>query len=96
LNVNFQRILEGLTHILGSFHSLSTFDISSTSMNALAHDNATNELSLCLSWSGVCPSLKRIVFPSKNEWLIGDNYMWVLSGAYICCLCHLPPFAYNK
>lgn len=72
-----QGILEGLTHILRAFQRLSTLDFSSTSVGTIGPNNAAHELSLCKSWTNVCPSLEKVMFPSKNEWLITENEQWV-------------------
>jgi hypothetical protein len=70
-------VLEDLAHLLGLFHHLSTFDLSSTPVEHPGFSNSVEEL-FCHSWQSTSPSLHRIVFPSQTEWTYqeeGDGWI---------------------
>ncbi|KAH7922596.1 hypothetical protein BV22DRAFT_1131305 [Leucogyrophana mollusca] len=72
------RLLAALSHLLGAFYRLVTLDLSPTHVDYVSLNNSAEELSLCQSWHTVCPSLRRIVFPSQTEWLFHeDGGAWV-------------------
>ncbi|KIJ65167.1 hypothetical protein HYDPIDRAFT_111062 [Hydnomerulius pinastri MD-312] len=72
------RLLEALSHLLGAFYRLSTLDLSPTHVDYTGLSNGAEELSLCQSWQGACPSLRRIVFPSQTEWsFYEERRTWV-------------------
>ncbi|KAI0272747.1 hypothetical protein BC834DRAFT_792666, partial [Gloeopeniophorella convolvens] len=52
------RLLAALTTVLGAFRNLRGLDLSPTN----------TEMHLCVAWTGACPSLRRVVFPSRTEW----------------------------
>ncbi|EIM86449.1 uncharacterized protein STEHIDRAFT_31125, partial [Stereum hirsutum FP-91666 SS1] len=52
------RLLTALTTVLSFFPELAKLDLSPTA----------SEERLCRDWARVCPGLREVVFPSKNEW----------------------------
>ncbi|KAG0694217.1 hypothetical protein DFH29DRAFT_335590 [Suillus ampliporus] len=76
-------LLAALSNLLGAFRHLSTFDLSPTHVDYKGLSDSAEEFSLCQSWQNACPSLRRVVFPSKTEWTFQeDDNTWlaVLSG----------------
>ncbi|KIJ20604.1 hypothetical protein PAXINDRAFT_95682 [Paxillus involutus ATCC 200175] len=62
------RLLAALSHLLGAFYRLSTLDLSPTHVDYTGLSNSAEELFLCQSWQRVCPSLRRVIFPSQLAW----------------------------
>ncbi|EGN95221.1 hypothetical protein SERLA73DRAFT_162742 [Serpula lacrymans var. lacrymans S7.3] len=76
------RLLAALSHPLGAFQRLSTLDLSPTHIDGdglrSLDGNGAEESSICQSWHTACPSLRRVVFPSKTEWLYKqESGTWV-------------------
>ncbi|KAI0308958.1 hypothetical protein OF83DRAFT_1288783 [Amylostereum chailletii] len=82
------HLLTGLTTVLGAFHDLKSLDFSPT--NAVdgaalgTSSGASEEAHLCAAWAQVCPSLRRVTFPSKTEWTNhggrGMSTQWTSEG----------------
>ncbi|KAI0028321.1 hypothetical protein K488DRAFT_58912, partial [Vararia minispora EC-137] len=71
------RLLEGLTTVLGAFRALQTLDLSPTNaVDGVGGSSAGEEGKLCVSWVGACPTLRRVIFPSKTEWARTDDGRW--------------------
>ncbi|PFH51021.1 hypothetical protein AMATHDRAFT_59955 [Amanita thiersii Skay4041] len=82
------RILTGLSPVLSSFTHLSWLDLSPTDISSHYASPATTgarrpdtdqdevEHSLCREWARVCPALRRVTFPSRNEWTNDDHGGW--------------------
>jgi len=71
------RILAGLSSVLREFPHLSFLDLSPTSVDGVG--NSFEELAICIEWHRVCPTLKRIIFPSQLQWMIDLNNSWTLA-----------------
>jgi len=70
-------LLSALTQVLGAFQSLAYLDLSPTNVDGVRGvHNENEELSLCLSWSGVCTSLQCVIFPSGTEWALFRDGTW--------------------
>ncbi|KAI0690320.1 hypothetical protein BC835DRAFT_1307954 [Cytidiella melzeri] len=70
-------LLVGLTSVLGAFPELYQLDLSPTALDGVAAGNASDERTLCASWSRGCPSLLQIIFPSGIEWARDTDNSWV-------------------
>ncbi|CAL1715477.1 unnamed protein product [Somion occarium] len=70
-------LLAGLTSVLGAFPELYQLDLSPTNIDAISPGNAAEEAQLCTTWARGCPSLRHIVFPSKIEWILNEQDMWI-------------------
>ncbi|KAF8801326.1 hypothetical protein BYT27DRAFT_7198410 [Phlegmacium glaucopus] len=70
------RILAGLSSVLRAFSKLAFLDLSPTSVDGVG--KSFEELALCIEWHQVCPTLKRIIFPSQMEWIINLDHSWTL------------------
>ncbi|KAN0126336.1 hypothetical protein V8E53_015181 [Lactarius tabidus] len=82
------RILAALTTVLSDFCNLRDLDLSPTNaMHYYADQNALEEQRLCIAWTRACPSLRRVVFPSRTEWLLSEGGTWTCkSSDSIACL----------
>ncbi|KAJ7252773.1 hypothetical protein B0H12DRAFT_611257 [Mycena haematopus] len=69
-------LLAGLSSVLSDFRHLVCFDLSSTEIDRNGQANFTEEAALCTAWVRACPTLKRIVFPSRTEWQLDENGTW--------------------
>lgn len=83
-----QRILTALTTVLSDFCNLRDLDLSPTNaMHYYADQNALEEQRLCVAWTRACPSLRRVVFPSRTEWSLSEGGTWTCkSSDPIACL----------
>jgi hypothetical protein len=71
------RILTALTTVLSDFCNLRDLDLSPTNaMHYYADQNALEEQRLCVAWMRACPSLRRVVFPSRAEWTLSEGGTW--------------------
>jgi hypothetical protein len=62
-------LLSALTQVLGAFHNLAHLDLSPTCVDGIrGMQNVVEEQQLCTVWTGVCPSLQRVKFPTGSEW----------------------------
>lgn len=66
-------LLAALSHLLGAFRNLSTLDLSPTHVDFTGLSDSAEELALCQSWHGACPSLRRVVFPSQTDWTFQES-----------------------
>jgi len=72
-------LLSALTQVLGAFQNLSSLDLSPTSVDGIRTvHNEAEEFSLCNVWAGVCPSLRRVKFPSHTDWVLPPDDVWVI------------------
>ena len=63
-------LLSALTQVLGAFAVLADLDLSPTAVDGVVSgQNEAEERALCDAWSRVCPSLRRVKFPSGTEWI---------------------------
>ncbi|THU92990.1 hypothetical protein K435DRAFT_200797 [Dendrothele bispora CBS 962.96] len=72
------RLLTGLSSVLNAFHHLIHLDLSPTaaiagSTPSNASSDVDQELGLCREWARACPSLRRVVFPSRTEWVLSEQ-----------------------
>jgi hypothetical protein len=87
-----QQLLTALTTALVSFYNLRGLDLSPTTAVSAHHHhiamttgvtasdgqkNALEEQRLCVSWRGACPSLRRVVFPSRTVWWLSEAGTWI-------------------
>ncbi|KAF8199103.1 hypothetical protein BJ912DRAFT_950920 [Pholiota molesta] len=72
------RILAGLSSVLNAFPHLSYLDLSPTGIDGVGRADSLEELALCQEWHRACPSLRRIIFPSQTEWVLGTDSGWHL------------------
>ncbi|OCH87797.1 hypothetical protein OBBRIDRAFT_805793 [Obba rivulosa] len=70
-------LLAGLTPVLGAFSELHQLDLSPTSVDGIGPGNALEESSLCTTWARGCPSLRQVIFPSKTEWTLSREQIWL-------------------
>lgn len=71
-------LLEALTHVLRNFPSLATLDLSPTNVDGVRGVRTeTDEASLCSTWAGVCPRLRRVTFPSGTDWSVSPAGIWM-------------------
>src|SRR6266702_2625511 len=77
LNKRVQRLLTALTTVLSDFCNLRDLDLSRTNaVHYYADQNAVEEQRLCVAWMRACPSLRRVVFPSRTEWSFSEGGTW--------------------
>lgn len=76
-----QRILAGLSSVLRAFERLAFLDLSPTGVDGVGRADSLEELSLCMEWHRACPSLRRVVFPSQTDWVLGADGAWALVAA---------------
>ncbi|KZT07422.1 uncharacterized protein LAESUDRAFT_724891 [Laetiporus sulphureus 93-53] len=70
-------ILAGLTPVLGAFSQLYQLDLSPTPVSNMGLGNSLEESSLCTTWARSCTSLRQVIFPSKTEWSLSPEQIWV-------------------
>ncbi|KAH9928795.1 hypothetical protein B0H21DRAFT_814228 [Amylocystis lapponica] len=70
-------MLAGLTPVLGAFPELHQLDLSPTAVDQIAQGNALEEAALCTTWARSCARLRHVVFPSKTEWTLSPEQIWV-------------------
>jgi len=78
--------LTALTTVLAAFYNLRGLDLSPTSAIQSDGKNAVEEESLCVAWMGACPSLRRVIFPSRTEWSLSEAGTWIAVSASHCYL----------
>ncbi|KAH9962674.1 hypothetical protein BC827DRAFT_1129892 [Russula dissimulans] len=85
------RLLTALTTVLAAFCNLRGLDLSPTS--AVQSDGGQNaveeEESLCVAWMGACPSLRRVIFPSRTEWSLSEAGTWIAAASASASRCYL-------
>ncbi|KAH8991664.1 hypothetical protein EDB92DRAFT_1798048 [Lactarius akahatsu] len=75
--LNGMRLLTALTTVLSNFGNLRDLDLSPTNaVHYYADQNAVEEQRLCIAWTRACPSLRRIIFPSRTEWSLSEGGTW--------------------
>ncbi|KAI9451916.1 hypothetical protein BJY52DRAFT_1124796 [Lactarius psammicola] len=75
--LNGIRLLAALTTVLSDFCNLRDLDLSPTNaVHYYADQNAVEEQRLCVAWTRACPSLRRVVFPSRTEWSLSEGGTW--------------------
>ncbi|OBZ66848.1 hypothetical protein A0H81_13125 [Grifola frondosa] len=77
LTLGAQSLLAGLTPVLGAFAALRELDLSPTSIDGIGPGNALEEQTLCATWGRGCPSLHQVIFPSKTEWTLSPEHVWI-------------------
>ncbi|KAF8273192.1 hypothetical protein EI94DRAFT_1564648 [Lactarius quietus] len=76
------RILTALTTVLSDFCNLRDLDLSPTNaVHYYADQNALEEQRLCVAWTRACPSLRRVVFPSHEEWSLSEGGTWTCKSS---------------
>ncbi|EAU90226.2 hypothetical protein CC1G_05764 [Coprinopsis cinerea okayama7 len=70
------RLLTGLSTVLSSFGELVFLDLSPTDVNGVGRADSREELALCQEWRRGCPTLRRIIFPSQTEFVLGSDLTW--------------------
>ncbi|KAH9045993.1 hypothetical protein EDB84DRAFT_1435769 [Lactarius hengduanensis] len=86
--LNGMRLLTALTTVLSNFGNLRDLDLSPTNaVHYYADQNAVEEQRLCIAWTRACPSLRRIIFPSRTEWSLSEGGTWACK--YSDCLARL-------
>jgi hypothetical protein len=81
------RILTALTTVLSDFCNLRDLDLSPTNaVHYYADQNAVEEQRLCVAWTRACPSLRRVVFPSRTEWSLSEGGTWTCKSDSIARL----------
>ncbi|KAI0251409.1 hypothetical protein BJV78DRAFT_1361558 [Lactifluus subvellereus] len=85
------RLLTVLTTVLAAFYNLRSLDLSPTSAAVATCDgqNAVEEHHLCMVWMGACPSLRRVIFPSRTGWSLSETGTWISDTSGSRARCYL-------